>query len=110
MAETEISMNEAANPQLTQSDQPLSDATLYGYGKDNSISDKNENAAITHKKITLNETTIPYTARAGHLVTTDQYSAHPAAKIFYVSFTADGAKSSISLRDTGRTLSRSRVP
>jgi len=66
-------------------DQPLLDATPYGYGKNDSISinDATENAAITHKKITLNGKTILYTARAGHLVTADLYSAQPAAKIFY---------------------------
>jgi carboxypeptidase C (cathepsin A) len=74
----------------TPPDQPLFDATLYGYGKDDSISDSFEKAAITHKKITLKGITIRYTTRAGHLVTTDLYSAQPAAKIFYVSFTAKG--------------------
>jgi carboxypeptidase C (cathepsin A) len=33
--------------------------------------------------------TIPYTAWCGHLVTTDQYSARPVAKIFYVPFPAN---------------------
>jgi hypothetical protein len=37
----------------TPPDQPLFDATLYGYGKDDSISDSFEKAAITHKEITL---------------------------------------------------------
>ncbi len=93
MAETEIPMKKAVNPQWIPPDQPLHDVTPYGYGKDDSISDSTatENAAITHKEITLNGKTIPYTARAGHLVTTDLYSAQPAAKIFYVSFTANGA-------------------
>jgi len=68
---------------------PLPDAAPYGYGKDDSVSDTTENAAITHKEIILNGTTIPYTARAGHLVTTDLYNAQPAAKIFYVSFIAN---------------------
>jgi carboxypeptidase C (cathepsin A) len=70
--------------------QPLDDKTSYGYGRDDSISisDATENAAITHKEITLKGQTIPYTARAGHLVTADQYTAQPVAKIFYVAFTA----------------------
>src|SRR5262249_60907186 len=78
----------------TPPDRPLLDATPYGYGKDDSVSDTTENAAITHKEITLNGTTIPYTARAGHLVTTDPYGPQPAAKIFYVSFTANDANPS----------------
>jgi carboxypeptidase C (cathepsin A) len=97
--EMETPMNEAADLQLTQQqmtlqDYPLDDPTPYGYGKDDSVSDTSEKAAITHKKITLNGTTIFYTARAGHLVTTDPYSAQPAAKIFYVAFTADGTEPS----------------
>ena len=47
-------------------------------------------AAITHKVATINGEAIPYTARAGYLVANDRSSALPAAKIFYVSFTADG--------------------
>ena len=78
MAETEIPMR------------PLHDVTPYGYGKDDSVSDTTENAAVTHKEIPLNGTRIRYTARAGHLVTLDKYSAQPAAKIFYVAFTAEG--------------------
>jgi hypothetical protein len=37
-----------ANPRRTPPDQPLRDTTSYGYGKDDSISDSTENAAITH--------------------------------------------------------------
>lgn len=51
-------MNEAVNPQWAPPDRPLLDATPYGYGKDNSISNSAEDAAITHKEITLNGTTI----------------------------------------------------
>jgi carboxypeptidase C (cathepsin A) len=83
-------MKKAVNPRRPL-DQPLLDTTPYGYGKYDSVSDTTEKAAITHKEITLNGKTIPYTARAGHLVTADLYSAQPAAKIFYVSFTANGA-------------------
>jgi carboxypeptidase C (cathepsin A) len=73
------------------SDQPLVDPTPYGAGKDDSVTDASEAAAVTHHSITINGRKIPYTARAGHLVTRDLYSAQPVAKIFYVSFTADGA-------------------
>ncbi len=70
-------------------DQPLLDTTQYGSGPDDSISDATENAAVTQHSITINGTTISYTARSGHLVTCDQYNARPSAKIFYVSFTAN---------------------
>src|SRR6266702_8638880 len=88
---TEIPMNEAANPNSASPNQPLLDTTPYGYGKDDSVSDSTENAAITQHKLTLNAATISFTARAGHLVTTDRYNARPVAKIFYVAFTADVA-------------------
>jgi carboxypeptidase C (cathepsin A) len=68
------------------SDQPLLDTTQYGSGPDDSISDATENAAVTQHSITINGATISYTARAGHLLTYDQLSAQPSAKIFYVSF------------------------
>ena len=72
-------------------DQPLLDTTPYGSGVDDSVTDTTENAAITQHTATINGTAIAYTAMAGHLVTTDVYSARPVAKIFYVSFTANGA-------------------
>jgi carboxypeptidase C (cathepsin A) len=84
-------MNETVSTKWTPPDRPLFDATPYGYDKDDSVTDTTENAAITYKEIILNGTTIPCTARAGHLVTTDLYSAQPAAKIFYVSFTTNSA-------------------
>ena len=72
-------------------DQPWSDQTAYGNGPEDSITDHSENAAITHHEVELGGKTIPYTATAGHLVTVDPSSSLPAAKIFYVSFTADTA-------------------
>jgi carboxypeptidase C (cathepsin A) len=69
--------------------QPLFDPTPYGAGKDDSVTDISEAAAITHHSTSIGGRTISYTARAGHLVTRDLYSAQPVAKIFYVSFTAD---------------------
>jgi carboxypeptidase C (cathepsin A) len=69
----------------------LLDTTAYGSGPDDSISDATETAAVSHHEISINGVSIPYTARAGHLLTFDQYSARPTAKIFYVSFTKDGA-------------------
>ena len=81
-------MNQAVNPYIPP-DQPLLDLTPYGYDKDDSITDATENAAITQHTITLNGVPTSYTARAGHLVTTDLYSARPVAKIFYVAFTIE---------------------
>ena len=72
-------MNEAVNSQSAPLDQALLDPTPYGYDKDDSISDSTENAAITQHPITLNGVPTSYTARAGHLVTTDLYSARPVA-------------------------------
>ena len=82
-------MDESVPVQPRLSDQPLLDTTEYGSGPDDSISDATENVAVTQHSITINGATISYTARAGHLVTYDQYSARPSAKIFYVSFTAN---------------------
>ena len=42
-------MNDAIDTQDVPADQPLLDTTLYGFGKDDSISDGTENAAITPK-------------------------------------------------------------
>ena len=84
-------MDELASAQGNPPDQPLLDTTPYGSGKDDSVSDTSETAAVTRQSATINGTSIAYTARAGHLVIADQSSAQPAAKIFYVSFTADAA-------------------
>jgi len=83
-------MNSDMHTHQAPSDQPFLDTTPYGAGKDDSITDTTESAAITQHSITINGTKISYTARAGHLVTTDMLSAQPVAKIFYVSFTANG--------------------
>src|SRR5262249_9143108 len=66
----------------TPPDQPLLDATPYGYGKCDSISDTSEKAAITHKEITLNGTTMAYVARAGHLVRPTYIMRRPLQKYF----------------------------
>ena len=85
-------MDDTPSSQEALPDQSLLDTTAYGSGPDDSVSDASENAAITRHKVTISGVTIPYTAEAGHLVTTDQYSAQPSAKIFYVAFTADTNK------------------
>ncbi|VWD42763.1 peptidase S1 [Burkholderia lata] len=73
-------------------DQPFFDPVAYGNGPDDSVTDTTEAAAITHHTILIDGKRIAYTATAGHLVTVDPSSSQPAAKIFYVAFTADGAK------------------
>lgn len=75
-------------------DEPLVDTTPYGYGPDDSVTDVTETAAITQHTLKLHGKSLAYTARAGHLVTTDPYSAMPAAKLFYVAFTLNGAVAS----------------
>lgn len=92
--EVEPNMDESISVQPQLSDQPIFDTTEYGSGPDDSISDATENAAVTQHSITISGATISYTARAGHLVTYDQISARPSAKIFYVSFTANDVEPS----------------
>ena len=83
-------MNHTVRSNELLPDQPLVDTTVYGSGRDDAVSDPTESAAITQHEVTINGRKILYTATAGHLVTRDQYSAQPAAKIFYVAFTANG--------------------
>jgi carboxypeptidase C (cathepsin A) len=78
-------------PLAESPDQALTDTTVYGSNPDDSITDLTENAAVTQHEIRINGTELAYTARAGHLVIADQYSAQPTAKIFYVAFTANGS-------------------
>ncbi|MGC2599514.1 MAG: hypothetical protein WA395_15455 [Nitrososphaeraceae archaeon] len=75
-------MDESVPVQRRLSDQPFVDNTLYGSGKDDSITDTTENYAITHRSVTIGETIISYTAHAGHLVTYDQDSAQPSGRSF----------------------------
>jgi carboxypeptidase C (cathepsin A) len=82
-------MDDAVHAQENLSDQSLLDTTPYGSGKDDSVADATEESAITQHTFQIDGTSIPYTARAGHLVSVDMYSSRPAAKIFYVAFTAN---------------------
>jgi carboxypeptidase C (cathepsin A) len=77
--------------QPSAADQPVLDTTAYGSGPDDSITDVAEAAAITHHTVTIGGVPIAYTATSGHLVAVDPSSSKPAAKFFYVAFTADGA-------------------
>jgi hypothetical protein len=71
-------------------DEPFFDPVAYGNGPDDSVTDTNETAAITHHTIEIGGRQINYTATAGHLVTVDESSSQPNAKMFYVAFTEDG--------------------
>jgi carboxypeptidase C (cathepsin A) len=71
-------------------DLPFTDTTAYGSGPDDSVTDVTEAAAVTHHVVTVGGAPIAYTATAGHLVAVDPLSSKPAAKFFYVAFTADG--------------------
>ncbi len=51
-----------------------------------------ERSAVTHHRITINGTTIAYTATAGTLIVKDE-KGQPEASIFYVAYTKDGASS-----------------
>jgi carboxypeptidase C (cathepsin A) len=75
-----------------QDDQPFHDDVAYGNGPDDFVTDTSESAAITHHTITIGGRKIAYTATAGHLVTVDESSSKPAAKMFYVAFTEDNQK------------------
>ncbi len=75
-------------------DKPYNDPVAYGNRADDSITDANEDGAVTHHVVTVNGQSIQYTATAGHLVTTDPGSSQPNAKVFYVAYTADGKKAS----------------
>jgi carboxypeptidase C (cathepsin A) len=87
-------MNGVVSAQQPPADEPLLDTVPYGAGPDDSISDATENAAITRHSAVIGGKTVPYTARAGHLVTVDPSSALPVAKFFCVAFTADGIEPS----------------
>jgi carboxypeptidase C (cathepsin A) len=73
-------------------DQPFHDDVAYGNGPDDFVTDTSEAAAVTHHTTTIGGRKIEYTATAGHLVTVDESSSKPNAKIFYVAFTEDNQK------------------
>ncbi|MGN6082051.1 S10 family peptidase [Trinickia sp.] len=75
-----------------QDDQPFHDDVAYGNGPDDFVTDTSETAAITHHTISIGGRRIDYTATAGHLVTVDESSSKPSAKMFYVAFTEDNQK------------------
>ncbi|MBY8610626.1 peptidase S1 [Burkholderia arboris] len=89
-----VAVETPADTPTLAADKPYFDPVAYGNRADDSITDTNEDGAITHHVVTLNGTSIQYTATAGHLVTTDPGSSQPNAKIFYVAYTADGKDAS----------------
>ncbi|MBV8934317.1 MAG: peptidase S1, partial [Alphaproteobacteria bacterium] len=89
-----LPMRENAESRQSPTDQPLLDTTPYGAGKDDSVIDATEAVAVTRHSVTIADKALTYTARAGHLVTVDEISAKPVAKIFYVAFTLDDAEPS----------------
>ena len=82
-------MDEIVATSETSGGEPVVDLVPYGSGKDDSTSDTAESASVTQHDVTIGGKSISYTARAGHLVTADPNSALPAAKVFYMAFTAD---------------------
>jgi carboxypeptidase C (cathepsin A) len=80
---------EALPTTAATNDQPFHDTVRYPLGAEDSVTDTNEQAAVTHHQIALNGQVFDYTAKAGHLVTSDPASSQPNAKIFYTAFTAD---------------------
>jgi carboxypeptidase C (cathepsin A) len=71
-------------------DEPYFDPVDYGNGPDDSVTDSTEAAAVTHHCIVVDGREIAYTATVGHLVTVDESTSRPNAKMFYVAFTEDG--------------------
>ena len=67
---------------------PLLDTTFCGSGKDNSVSDATENAAVTQHTLHIKGVSIAYTATGGSSRhhRSEQLAA-PTAKMFYVAFT-----------------------
>src|SRR6516162_6436711 len=81
-----------SSPKQSPADKPYFDNAAYGNGPNDAVTDVTENAAVTHHTITLAGKTFAYSATAGHLVAIDPSSSQPAAKIFYIAFTADDAE------------------
>jgi carboxypeptidase C (cathepsin A) len=73
-------------------DQPFDDATVYSAAPDASLVSANEGAAVTHGALRLDGHTLAYTATTGHLSARDAATGAPRASMFYVAYTADGAK------------------
>ena len=71
-------------------DVAASDPMSYSTSPGASLPAAIEAAAVTHHRMVLNGTSLPYTATAGHLTAHDPASGAPEASFFYVAYTADG--------------------
>ena len=71
-------------------DVAASDPMSYSTSPGASLPAAVEAAAVTHHRMVLNGTSLPYTATAGHLTAHDPASGAPEASFFYVAYTADG--------------------
>jgi carboxypeptidase C (cathepsin A) len=71
----------------------FTDPNTYSSAPGASLSTPNENTAVTRHSITLNGTTLNYTATAGHLTARTLGTATGAAQasFFYVAYTLDGS-------------------
>lgn len=72
---------------------PYFDQIAYGTGPDDCVEDRTEDAAITRGAVSVRGKRISYTATAGHLVTVNDITSQPAAKIFYVAYTSNDSGS-----------------
>lgn len=71
-------------------DQPYDDPQAYGNGPEDSVSEAQEAAAVTHHVLEMEGRRLDYTATAGHLTIVDPSSSRSSATLFYVAFTLDG--------------------
>ena len=76
-------------PPPSNGNQSYADPVVYSTSAAASLASAEEHAAITHHQITLNGTTIDYTATAGHLTASDPATGLPEASFFYVAYTRD---------------------
>jgi carboxypeptidase C (cathepsin A) len=76
---------------LSLNEQDCFDSTAYGSGPTDSVTDQTERRAVTRHELEVGGQTIPYVAVAGHLVTVDEDTSEPAAKIFYVAYLAESS-------------------
>ena len=77
-------------PLTSASDVAYADPTTYSSTPGASLAFADEAEAVSHHTITLQDTQIPYTATAGHLVARDPQSLQAQASMFYVAYAAQG--------------------
>lgn len=71
----------------------FTDPNVYSSAPNAALASPNENTAVTQHSITLNGTTLNYTATAGHLTarTLGSATGAPQASFFYVAYTLNGS-------------------